>query len=279
MSTLGKLTRNLRSVLTNPRLAVAYARWTAGKMHGEVVAPLPYGAEIGGFENFSNYWGTLCKISCVQQIDYLASYMQDENAVCFDVGANIGSFSLILGKRLPKCLIHAFEPAPNTFGILSANIARNRLSKVEVHQLAVAEEDGIVHFSNEPSISQRNHIVTTEDSVMRSCEVPATSLDTFCESRQIERVGFIKVDCEGVEPLVLRGAKHLLREKRIGAMLIEVCPRNLDVFGFTIQDLLASVADVPYAFHRFEENGAAGEMLTKQEMMGVASEDFLLLPI
>lgn len=279
MSIFIKSIRNMRSIITNPPMAAAYTRWLVGKLRGEVVATLPFGAEIGGFENFSNYWGTLCKLPGVRQIDYLASYLHGENAVCLDVGANIGSFSLILGKRLPDCVIHAFEPAPNTFGILSANIARNRFARVEAHQLAVAEQVGTVRFSDEPSSSQRNHIVNAEDVVIKSCEVPATSLDEFCELRQIERIGFIKVDCEGVEPLVLRGANRLLRGKCIGAMLIEVCPRNLGVFDFSVQDLLASVAGVPYAFHRFEENGSVGAKLTEREMLGVVSEDFLLLPL
>lgn len=279
MRTLTNSFRNLRTIVTNPALAAAYARWISGKLRGEVVATLPFDARIGGFENFSNYWGTLCKIPGVKQIDHLASYLHGGSSVCLDVGANIGSFSVILGKRVPDCVIHAFEPASKTFGILKSNIARNRLEKVEAHQMAVAEQVGTVRFSDEPSISQRNHIVTAEAAVMHSCEVPATSLDTFCESRQIERIGFIKVDCEGVEPLVLRGANRLLRERRIGAMLVEVCPRNLGVFGFTIQDLLASVAGVPYAFHRFEENGAGGEQLTERQMADVVSDDFLLLPL
>ena len=279
MSILTKSIRNMRSIVTNPPLAAAYARWMAGKLRGEVIATLPFAAEIGGFENFSNYWGTLCKIPSVQQIEHLASYLHGDSAVCLDVGANIGSFSLILGKRLPECVIHAFEPAPNTFGILSANLARNGLARVEAHQLAVAEHAGTVRFSDEPSSSQRNHIVNAEEVVIRSCEVPATSLDEFCELRQIERIGFIKVDCEGVEPLVLRGAKRLLREKRIGAMLVEVCPRNLGVFDFSVRDLIASVAGVPYAFYRFDENGLVGEQLTEREISDVVSEDFLLLPM
>lgn len=278
MMSIRRTFRNLISIVANPPMAVAYTNWIAGRINGEVLARLPYGAEIGGFENFSNYWGTLNKIPGKPQIDGIAKYLQGDGAVCFDVGANIGSFSLILGKRLPDCVIHAFEPAPNTFGILTKNIGRNNLPNVSPHQLAVAEANGSVRFTNEPSISQRNHIVTAEERELATCEVPSTSLDAFCELHDIPRIGFIKVDCEGVEPLVLCGSRRLLGEKKIGAMLVEVCPRNLSVFGFTIRDLLDAVAEVPYSFHRFGDDGVVGEKLSEEQMCAVASEDFLLLP-
>ena len=278
MNSIGKLAKNFLSIVTHPRLAIAYAKWLVGKTRGNVLARLPFGADLGGFENFSNYWGTLCKIPSQGQIRHLATYLDKENSICLDVGANIGSFSLILGKKLPNCAIHAFEPAPSTYKILQENIARNNLPGVRPHQLAVAESSGSVRFSNEPSISQRNHIMTGEEARIASCEVPSTSLDAFCELHKIRRVGFIKVDCEGVEPMVLRGARQLLREKRVDAMLVEVCPRNLAVFAFTIRDLLASVEDLPYSFHRFGEDGTVGGKLSEEEMAAVVSEDFLLLP-
>lgn len=273
-----KLVRNARAVLMNPAMAVAYARWTVGRVRGGVVASSHFGARIGGFENFSNYWGTLCKIPSPRQFDFVASHLPGQDAVCFDVGANIGSFSLILGKRVPECTIHAFEPAPATFGILSANIARNRLATVQAHQLAVAEQVGIVRFSNEPSISQRNHIVTSMENGIASCEVPAISLDAFCATWKIQRIGFVKIDCEGVEPLVLRGARGLLKERRVAALLVEVCPRNLKSFQLSIADLIAAVSDQPYEFYRLEKNGAVGEAVSAAMMAEIISEDLLLLP-
>lgn len=278
MSILHKLSRNVRTLVSNPEMAVAYARWTCGRLVGGVVATSHYGARIAGFENFSNYWGTICKIPPASQFQFVAACLKGSAPVCFDVGANIGSFSVILGKHLPTCQIHAFEPAPNTFAILRANIARNQLAHVQAHQLAVSEAAGTVRFSNDPSISQRNRIVTAGEDRASGCEVPATSLDDFCRARGIGEIGFVKVDCEGVEPLVLRGAVGLLRDKRIKALLVEVCPRNLRAFGFTIQDLLSAVRDVPYVFHRVSEADGVGVALTDAQLSAIESEDVLLLP-
>lgn len=278
MNHFRKLLRNAQTIVSNPAMAVSYARWTLGRACGEVVAPSHFGARIGGFENFSNYWGTLCKIPSPEQFDFLAAYLSGKDAVCIDVGANIGSFSIIMGKRVPGCVIHAFEPALSTAGILQANIERNRLTNVKAHPMAVCDKLTSVRFSNEPDISQRNHIITADEQHVASCEVPATSLDAFCAAHRIQRIGFVKVDCEGVEPLVLRGARGLLNERRISAILVEVCPRNLKAFKFSIADLMAAVSSQPYRFHRIDENGVVGQPVSATMMAEIVSEDLLLLP-
>jgi len=278
MSIPRKLIRNAKAILTNPAMASAYAGWLAGRLRGSTTVTTSFGARLSGFENFSNYWGTICKIPSAEQFEFVASFLKTGSAVCFDIGANIGSFAVILGKRLPDCLIHAFEPAPNTFSILQSNVRLNCLSNVHAHQLAIAGKDGTVRFSNDPRISQRNHIVSAAEAAIASCDVPAVALDSFCETHRIERIGFVKVDCEGVEPLVLRGARGLLAQQRIGAMLVEVCPRNLRDFEFSIDDLLAAADGLPYAFHRFNDGGGVGERVTAREMGAFHSEDVLFLP-
>jgi FkbM family methyltransferase len=278
MSFIHKLARNARAALGDPAMAVAYSRWIVGGLRGRRTVATHFGAELSEFENFSNYWGTLRKIPSAAQFNSVASFLKSEHSVCFDVGANVGSFTIVLGRRSPGCLIHAFEPAPNTARILESNVNRNQLTNVRVHRLAVTDFDGSVRFSNEPAISQRNRIVTDPALAVVSCEVTATSFDSFSRAHNIERIAFAKIDCEGVEPLVLRGARELLRNRQIAAILIEVCPRNLNAFGFSISSLLAAVSEIPYAFHRFGEDGMVGERLTGRQLNGIESEDLLLLP-
>jgi FkbM family methyltransferase len=272
------LLRNVRAVLANPAMGVAYARWLVGRLHGGPVITTHFGATLGDFENFSNFWGTIAKLPKPEHFDFFASFLEGDNPVCFDVGANIGSFALILARRCPACTIHAFEPAAGTFRILNSNVKRNQGRRVYAQQLAIADCDETVRFSNDPRISQNNRILTRAADDGMSCEVRATSLDAFCSVHDIGKIDFIKIDCEGVEPLVLRGARRLLREQRIRAALVEVAPRNLQAYAFTIADLCDALAGTPYAFHRLEEYGAPGPCLTADEMAVMGSEDLLLLP-
>jgi FkbM family methyltransferase len=278
MTFMYKLARNARTALANPAIGIAYSRWLVGGLRGGMTVGTHFGAQLSEFENFSNYWGTIRKIPSVEQFDFVASFLKGDDAVCFDIGANIGSFTIVLGRRSPNCFIHAFEPAPNTARILQSNIDRNQLANVRVHRLAATDHDGSVHFSNDPTISQRNHIVTDSAASIVSCEVATTSLDSFSRAHNIERIDFAKIDCEGVEPLVLRGAKALLRNKQIAALLIEVSPRNLQNFGFSTNSLLAEVSETPYVFYRFKEDGVVGERVTDQQLDAIQSEDLLLLP-
>jgi FkbM family methyltransferase len=278
MSFTHKLARNARTALANPAIGIAYSRWLVGGLRGNMTVATHFGAQLSEFENFSNYWGTIRKIPSAEQFNSVASFLKGDDAVCFDVGANIGSFTIVLGSRSPNCYIHAFEPAPNTARILQSNVDRNQLAKVRVHRLAVTDFDGSVRFSNEPTISQRNHIITKIADSPISCEVAATSLDSFSRKHNLGRIGFAKIDCEGAEPLVLRGARQLLRNKQVAAIWIEVCPRNLETFGFSTNSLLAEVSEIPYAFYRFQEDGVVGERLTDQQLDGIQSEDLLLLP-
>jgi FkbM family methyltransferase len=273
-----KLAHNARTVLANPAIGLAYSRWLLARRQGGMTVATHFGARLSEFENFSNYWGTVRKIPSAEQFNFVASFLKGDNAVCFDVGANIGSFTIILGKRSPDCWIHAFEPAPNTARILQLNVDHNHLPNVRVHQLAITDRDGIVRFSNEPAISQRNHIVTETAATIISCEVAAASLDSFSRAHNIGRIDFAKIDCEGVEPLVLQGAKELLRNRQIGAVLIEVCPRNLQAYGFSIHSLVSEISEIPYAFHRFGADGTVGERVTGQQLVEIESEDLLLLP-
>lgn len=125
--------------------------------------------------------------------------LTDPAGVALDVGANIGTTSAIFSQYLPDGQVYAFEPGPNIFAALEANIAANRLHNVRPVRLAVAAAPGTVNFFED---SAYGHIAMDG----RGCDVASISIDDFVASRALSRVDFIKIDVEGFESGVLEGA-------------------------------------------------------------------------
>jgi FkbM family methyltransferase len=133
----------------------------------------------------------------------------------FDIGANVGWHTI----RLSKCVgeggrVVSFEPSPHDRELLELNIAANELQNVMVDSRAVAEHSCVVRFLifGSPGV----HHVQREDSPTdgAAIEVRAISLDELIYEHGVPAPTFMKIDVEGGEVEVLRGAQRLLREAR-----------------------------------------------------------------
>ena len=83
-------------------------------------------------------------------------------------------------------------------------------------------------------------------------------LDDFCKDRCLERIGFLKVDVEGAEVCVMKGAENLLRNRAVELIWIEVEPDNFCEMGDSIDDLAYIMKNVGYTFHLLQPNGSSG---------------------
>jgi len=159
----------------------------------------------------------------------------------FDIGANVGIYSVLLSQLCGSIgRVWAFEPVPDTYWRLRENLALNRCGNVIAVQSAVCEKDGTAqinlfdaHFSEwnslgMPSMFDRDG---SRISPRQSIDVPACTLDQFCASEKIERVNFLKVDVEGFELSVFRGAERLLKEHRVDYVCFEISQESLKGAG------------------------------------------------
>lgn len=139
-----------------------------------------------------------------------------------DVGANVGQFSLHLLEVFPKCEIVCFEPVSATFQILQANTSQH--PQVTCVKMACGEEAGEV----EVFLQERSDVnsLSPDRNVHRggtsSEVVKVTRLDDYCTEADISGIDLLKVDTEGFDLAVLKGADRLLSEGRIDRVLVEV---------------------------------------------------------
>ncbi len=180
--------------------AAKFGRWTASK---EVILDLKHlrlcvdtsRAEIVGYLEI---WHDHC-------YDAIAV---DRPQCVVDVGANIGSFSLYQAMVKHAEQVIAFEPSPQTFRRTAKNVEINGLKNVRLVNAAVGDKRGVLSFSEAPmSIGGQ----VTESGRL---QVPCVTLDD--ELRDVPSIDILKIDTEGYETHVLRGASETLKKtKRI----------------------------------------------------------------
>jgi FkbM family methyltransferase len=133
----------------------------------------------------------------------------------YDVGANIGVFSLIAARLVgEKGRVVAFEADPEIAGRLREHLARNQFTWATVEEKAVWSEAKTVYFArtNPETSPDRGlgHVVAAAGT--ETIEVRAVTLDKFAETERAPDL--IKCDVEGAEVEVFRGGQNLLKEKR-----------------------------------------------------------------
>ncbi len=142
-----------------------------------------------------------------------------------DIGANVGYFSLIFSRCVgPKGKVHSFEPEPKTFSILKRNIEENAIDNATLNQVAVSAESGgtvllYLDKNNLGNMSLSNGNIAPAD-LAGGVAVRTTTVDDYCGSM---RVDFIKMDVQGAEALVIKGAEHVLRSNKL-KMVLEFWP-------------------------------------------------------
>lgn len=195
------------------------------------------------------------------------------DAVCLDVGANIGLYSLGLSTLAPKGRVYAFEPSPSAYGHLRANLERNRAGNVDPSNLAVSDTTGTVvfhdfsFFSAGSFSSDEGSLLSSESYGSQSFEAATTTIDEFVADRRLDRVDFVKIDVEGAELAVLAGAEKTLATYRPVTVL------EFNTFGFTIhqsvlpQVALARIRDLfPHVFVLDRVDGALCRLETPHEI-------------
>ena len=138
-----------------------------------------------------------------------------------DVGANVGIFTVPLALAVgPRGRVLAVEPSPESVAQLEHNIRLNELTNVDVHPIALAAEPGDVtlQLGADPAFHSTSTVVRSRDTAATT-SVRADTLDRLWRDAGSPDVSFLKIDTEGAELDVLRGARELLETCRMPILL------------------------------------------------------------
>lgn len=239
----------------------------------------PGGGFIGGFRNFSEFWGGFGMVPSSGEIAFIELYA-GKDGIMLDVGANLGCMALVLSKCRPLLEAHAFEPSPESYERLKENLRSNGCDSVNAHQLALGRSENSLEFINDPESPATNRFLRSGEASGGApvINVQVTTLDRFLDINQIRQVAFLKIDVEGFEADVFRGAQRLLRECRCHAGLVELCPGNLSRVGASIDDLLKVVEESGYSLFHIQNDGSLGMLVTLETATKVVLENVALIP-
>ena len=128
--------------------------------------------------------------------------------VFFDVGANVGFYSLLAARCVVTGRVYAFEPLPANIAFLRKHLEMNRVRNVRVLEVALSDESGMTSFLSESTRAMGKL------EAGGSLTVETSTLDTLIAEQRIPAPDCIKMDIEGAEFRALRGAARCFREHR-----------------------------------------------------------------
>jgi FkbM family methyltransferase len=206
-------------------------------------------------------------------VDGLSALVTNGSMV-FDVGANIGFFSMTFARWVgPEGRVIAIEPETRNIASLRRRVARAGVSQVVtcVHA-AAADRPGQLRLALNPGHPGDHHLADNGE------PVAAVALDELAADDP-RPVTLVKIDVQGAESMVLAGANRLIAQHR-PAIFVEVHEPSLTRFGSSRRELIGTLVALGYGGHRLTRSGIGAreepEQLIEQSSGGYI--DVLFLP-
>jgi len=191
------------------------------------------------------------------ELRFAERYLQPGMTV-LDIGAHHGLYSVLAARRVgANGIVRSFEPSPRERRFLQRNLEINRFRNVRVEPFALGSEAG----------SAELHVVTDGEDGCNSLRAPVgvktqkvavavKVLDEYLRESGLEGADFIKLDVEGAELGVLRGAKSLLSSARRPVILAEVQDVRTKPWGYPAAEIIRLLESQGYQWHDIMEDGS-----------------------
>ena len=244
---------NLNKPSTLNRAAKAVAPLLSSVMTHPLLSGLSLAADA--YFNFLLGRGSGTGWDLASEIACAANTLSRDHAVIFDVGANRGEWSMMMQQLRPHSHIYMFEPSPDCQAILSS---RTELKAI-LRPVALSETLGNAQlFSSGPtdgsaSLHERGETYFSHLDY-KPVNVTLSTVDHEVETLGIDRIDFMKLDVEGHELSVLKGAKESLRSQRIRALAFEFGSGNINSRTF-FRDFWDLLDDAGFAISRMTPSG------------------------
>jgi len=159
---------------------------------------------------------------------YSRYFPAGEKAVIVDIGAHYGFFALYASvNTLPGSRIIAIEPSPLSVSIMENNLKTSN-ANITIVNAAVSDQDGSGYLSLEnPQNNSMLNGKPEQEGTLQFIEVRTLSLSTLLRMKHIEKVDFLKMDCEGGEYKIIMGMEDCDLEK-IKVISMEIHDRKVD---------------------------------------------------
>jgi len=200
------------------------------------------------YDSLQSMWIMYNYILDWEEFNLIRNYVQPGDQL-LDVGANVGAYSVWMSKFISAPgRLHSFEPDAANYQKLENNVAANKIeSLINTNQCALSDLDGVLKFTT--GLDRLNHIASMPgDNVV---SVPSKKLDSYFNANGISRVTYMKIDVEGFEYTVLKGAHEILSGKRIEIIQLEINDAVQNA-GITVDVLLKLLREYDYSLCQYD---------------------------
>ena len=164
-----------------------------------------------------------------ETIAWIDSWAPTEAPIFFDIGANIGIYSLYAAAKHENLKVFAFEPEQKNYIALCHNVLLNSFSGVNSFRIALSNNQCLVDLfvddfrigNSNAQINLQSLQIEDESSAVRIEKVLSISLDFLIESMDFPSPHYIKIDVDGHEAAILNGAANLLKKESLLSVLVE----------------------------------------------------------
>ena len=167
-----------------------------------------------------------------ETIEWIDSFEKKENLIFWDIGANIGLYSIYNSIKNNNSTTISFEPSSSNLRILSRNISINNLeNRIKILPLPISHQDKTFQTMNEGDFLEGGALNTfgekynyegKEFDVKMKYSVLGTSINYLLDNEILDIPDYIKIDVDGIEHLILKGGNKYLMNKKIKSFSIEI---------------------------------------------------------
>jgi FkbM family methyltransferase len=184
-----------------------------------------------------------------------------------DIGANIGYYTLLMGKMVgPYGVVHAFEPEPNNFRLLTKNIAVNKIKNIIPVQKAVADRTGWVELYICREHRGDHRIFKCNDD-RPSIRIMQTSIDDYFNENS--RPDLVKMDVQGSEHLVVAGLKKIAAANQHLVMVVEFSPKLIRECGGNPEIFLEELNLLGFTTYLIDEKHKQLKTIENKELLAL----------
>ena len=186
-----------------------------------------------------------------------------------DIGANFGYFTLVGAKRVGGSgKVTAFEPEPANHALLCKNIEDNGLAQVKPHSIALSDREGKLSlFKDAANMGNPSLAKSNVPELAGSLEVVTRPLDEVLDDSASLHVDVIKMDVQGAEAAVLRGARRTLAANPSIRILMEFWPKGIRNMGDDPMEMLRELSAQGFRFSLFSD--------LRNELVPASAEELL----
>ena len=153
----------------------------------------------------------------------MTKFVNSKNPVLFDVGANQGQTVNKYIEVFSNSNIHSFEPSPKTFEILKKNTSN--MENVSIWNYGVGSKTDLLLLNENKSSVMSSFLELGEQGwgeIKKKTMVDIITIDNFLDQHKISKVDVLKLDVQGFEVEIFKGAKKSMTEGKIGLLYFEI---------------------------------------------------------